>query len=956
MGVYRNFRGLQSNLENDSNGDFHVNLKRTRHKGFFKPSGRFQRTWTFPHPETHALINSIEKVTQLEDWEIPVLKDTPFQNELFRLKETLLWWSQTTENHIGNPLGILRENLLRGADFADEVADTIAYSLREVASVGLPYGGADWPQTYHIESIDQIFSPKHLLPFTRGESEDFEYLFKDYSKIGTDLISNFKDKVREFIVHPIENKRELDDFDLLHLAGSRTNLGENFKRLPKSLLKASDRGSLKCADRFLFDSCTVYKEPHESRACVIPTPETLNALTLLELQMEQVLRVPSDSYRDHDFSWVPDYLSGNSHWIFFMSDQKKCGLTFPMQLLLALFEVLEETFPTWDFGLMRGYKDAYVKHNNSLRKIQGGPGLGMMNGAVSAASAILFELWKDSLDSELRVDGRFFNDDQVIRINATRFGRIDPHPDLIDTARSWDMFMESYGLLIHRKKPFLARGGLFLETYGELFGVETTKRCKKLGNLFHALTCVNITHAKEYVKAVFDSLDTNLLEEGQLILSKIISHWGYEFSPDEVNLPFEIGGWVSSSRNGANDLFNDIEALCSTYYPFLRIFGVKKNHGPQDKRVKENNSAYSRVSKAIKKELDSSRKLPSKYSYYSMMDACFRLEDTGSRATLQVYQNWHNRRITKFKDKSLKLWPADISLKYWDYIIENDGNYNPPHSYWQEKGEILPFLPDLKWEEPPHPKGSTIRGIFKILQNRGELQNLKFWYPYSYEDEIHLWYDLLTTFERQMQVRLSAKGLLQAICVGSDKIKKILDQSLLFFGEYRFPKIPTPLDSVFTGFWGVEPTEDIYFLEDQSSRFVYPIDNKEIPPDLIAWQWEYVGRCLERRQTELLGEVLLPYTDSEEIRKIFQEDLPDFIRVVKPELKSKTEEPPPELLDSLGYLKWQVEGVAAHAGMSGDYSESRSQAINVLSSDTYVSAFDSDGEDSEGLGGLLDFL
>jgi hypothetical protein len=76
-----------------------------------------------------------------------------------------------------------------------------------------------------------------------------------------------------------------------------------------------------------------------------------------------------------------------------MSDQKKCGITFPLQLVEVLIEELERMYPEVDLRHWRGFLNAYVYIDGEGAKIRNGLGIGMGNEIVSFLVSCIFELW-----------------------------------------------------------------------------------------------------------------------------------------------------------------------------------------------------------------------------------------------------------------------------------------------------------------------------------------------------------------------------------------------------------------------------------------------------------------------------------------------------------------------------------------------------------------------------------
>jgi hypothetical protein len=282
-----------------------------------------------------------------------------------------------------------------------------------------------------VRDWDQLPSPYHLIPFERQPSGDIELVLEEPPPIPENLLEQFREIVREHIRVPQCDKRFLDDVDTLRFTGSATSFDPSKnKRVPKTAARINQRGQFRTSSNFIYDYVKVDKAPHESRECVVPNPETLNMTSLLELQMEQVISSKWDKIRETNFDWLPDWLSMYSKHLFILSDQKKCGLTFPRRLIIEFYRVLNETFPDWDFGLAEGLLDSYINYNGQMRQMRGGPGLGQFNKTISVIVALLFEIWRRDQDPEWHLSGLFYNDDQVIRFTFLE-GRVEPLPQRV---------------------------------------------------------------------------------------------------------------------------------------------------------------------------------------------------------------------------------------------------------------------------------------------------------------------------------------------------------------------------------------------------------------------------------------------------------------------------------------------------------------------------------------------
>jgi hypothetical protein len=261
-----------------------------------------------------------------------------------------------------------------------------------------------------------------------------------------------------------------------------------------------------------------------------------------------------------DFSFLPSFL-GSVHCHYLMSDLKKCGLTFPRELLYATLEVLEEIYP--ESKIFRqgidGYKNATIlMPDGSTRKQTNGVNLGMMNEYVSFIMGCLVELWIEQRGHD-DAEALMYNDDQIIRFSRREILELNVQ-DLAEIGLDWDEFMESYGLVVHEKKSFWSNRGCFLEVYGRpgKLTYTTYKEGQYIGNLYWSLLAYNICEAKEFCASIISDIPEHYMEKALLVLESIIELWGYEFSPRELAYSFPIG-WIRERNDfGEYTLFDEI--------------------------------------------------------------------------------------------------------------------------------------------------------------------------------------------------------------------------------------------------------------------------------------------------------------------------------------------------------------------------------------------------------------
>jgi hypothetical protein len=867
-----------------------------------------QDTVSWPHPECELYLKTLEGQFNLESWEIPKGSDYTLYRHVCRLRDTLVFWSQLNPEGgiIGNPYGILYENLKLGPELADQLDDQLKYGTRLHSSLALNYGKESYPLFCRdVKDWDQVFSPYHLIPFVRHETNDIDLLFQEPVPVEEELLDKFREIVREHIKRPFEPKRTLDDIDLLGNTGSATSFDPfHNRRETKTYSVLKSKGEFRKTSSFTYDYVKVDKSPHESRACVVPTLDTLQTVKLLELQMQQVISCKWDKIREKDFDFLPDYLSVYSKKLYILSDQKKCGLTFPRILLKILYNVLQEEFPDWDFNLIEGLSNQQVKGlDGKMHQALGGPGLGQFNASISLVVALLFELWRRDQDQDLHLDGLFYNDDQVIRFTFLE-ARMEPLPEWVsDLALSWDMFMESYGLHVHKKKPFISDGGVFLEVYGNGFRTTTKKICQKVGNIFHCLCSSNIVEAKEYFSSVYDTLEHEMQIMAMNILkARIVPQWGHEFYPQEIFLPKQFGGWVRSfTIEGLDNLFNCVDQLPVHMQGLINLPFVRKpnKQGSKEKKCKH---LISKVSNTVK---DTSNGIcPTKFDYSKMVESSlhgFRLNHKEHFQLCKAHMKLRQEAVRK-----RPMTYNEFFNKYWELVIEDGKAYAPPFFATLQNQNWVPFGDSLVTGKPVY-KDDPIRIFSKIRQEVGQLSNyFRFWTVCPSENINSMMYSLVSSLDIK-NIRITPNTVTLAMLLGEANLEKILWYSHRVSGNFGLPEPPFDILTEL----GLSNRSKVnnYIYLDHTSQFCWITDcDASLEPELFRIQNELVTVLNNALANELIdGEDFFSITNYDQLGELLSNDRHC---IFKQKARIAVDEPPMEIPEEdrslLAYLIYQV--------------------------------------------------
>ncbi|USW07200.1 putative RNA-dependent RNA polymerase [Downy mildew lesion associated ormycovirus 1] len=550
----------------------------------------------WPHQETSTLERSLPLEGSLKGWNIPSLKDRNLYLHVMRVKDTLEEWHDHAKNPISNPALLMRRCLTEGPSLAEELDDIIKYNMRDKLSSCCMYRDSwDVPMFPEVRGFGDFFHPAHLIPWAIEDPGDINLTFEEPPPVSIDL-ELYKAYARE-VIKDGEKLPELDDVDRLETLGeSKTFVVENQTTTSRTSGRLAQGLSLETTDQFLFKYCFVQKTTVDSRAAVITDFKTHNTMRLLKLSLEAVADCEEDCLPCKDFGWLKYWLS-RSDSTYLMSDQKKCGITFPRQLLFALVEVLEEKYPNGPFGLLRkGYENSRILMPDGrwLRQTRG-VNLGMVNEYVSLAVSVLFRMW--SREESVACEGLFYNDDQVIRFSRNL---VTNTQEKFEYGLLWDTFMEKAGMTVHKKKPFWSdQKGLFLEIYGtNHVGFKTEKYPQIVGNIFWSYLACSVGEAKAYISSLFENTEEIYKERMLKALSIVIRRIGFEFEPSEIHYSYPIGWVVQRDDEGRPTLASELSDSPLKHERLMQVIGASyaptttKNNSKEFEQFQKKNSWF----------------------------------------------------------------------------------------------------------------------------------------------------------------------------------------------------------------------------------------------------------------------------------------------------------------------------------------------------------------------------
>jgi len=517
---------------------------------------------TVPELSSSEIITFIKEIDKLENYFTyrPTIGTKIFQQNYIIFSEKVRiwveWLSSMSLKPFMDPLDLIKRCVTERQAFADYLKDYLAFSIRK--TIGIDFFTLNEGMIF--EDINQIFPPKHLINFVREKdiSDLTKYAFKEPK------ISNSREELRaKFKKNILKNKilREYDLFDHLDIMDEK---GSFEKGVNCFIQKMSGRPSLELPDHLLFRINSIQKTPCESRTIAIAEPQCKSFLAYTRSLYSPLLNARSDYYGKDRWSFEK-YLHQKRNTFHFLFDQKKCGWTFPMELIEDFFYVLQTIYPIEPFirlyDIFR-HKDVFYIIDGVNVRPERGYTLGMFDSVCSFIVSCCFELLEDNLEQNdfytpIKVKGIFFGDDCDIIAETEDIGLFKV------IANKWLIMLDKYGISVNIDKSFFSLSGIFCEVYGLSNTAQMQKHTTYLLNGIDILSAHNTVHAKELFCSYFRTITTyseyvnrdirkKIIEVRDEITSIIIGSFPYEFLPNEYQFPYEVGGWIQFLEEGKN--------------------------------------------------------------------------------------------------------------------------------------------------------------------------------------------------------------------------------------------------------------------------------------------------------------------------------------------------------------------------------------------------------------------
>lgn len=401
--------------------------------------------------------------------------------------------------------------------------------------------------SYPIKDIGDIFNYSYV-PFFLEEEENID----DYKfglipvKINSAYLDEFRSQVRELL--PSRSKFDKIERNevLLKISSSMSYSGPKIRkkdlhyRLKPDALRFSKRRTE--ALRSIIHVC-----PENTRDSVIVPVEDLNTISLIDLQVIEILRSVEGHIHLRDKNEVNKrYHHLNKTYSYFIHrDLKKEGITKPRALLKVMLEELHAAYPDIEiFENTEFYDDFTILKDGEVVDTYRGHGLGMANSLTTLMQLAIDGMVKDKmLDNigEVESEPLVLNDDNVVGFNS-----------IYHAEEYWDIeeeVLDGLSLIREPTKSFISTYSFVLAERYFFHRAEYKKESYQRRELMLPLACYNIVHAKSYFCSAQLYCHTEYRDK---YLERVASYWGYEFFPTESNYPSLVGGWVNEKIEGVD--------------------------------------------------------------------------------------------------------------------------------------------------------------------------------------------------------------------------------------------------------------------------------------------------------------------------------------------------------------------------------------------------------------------
>lgn len=688
--------------------------------GFDKNKGPYE--WK-PH-KWDKYLNRCAHTQGIENFPLPNIKEKGYEGfdlEIFKFIQTLIFYKTSIENKLYEAEEIFFLSFEEGPSFTNELTDLRKYSMRSTFGVTEASIFMDVPELEG--SIDFIFPSTCLVNWKLPDPEDWSYYFEEPEEIDDFHLDELMSELRLLLEgYDLPQPDMLDDLSWVRSTSSLRL--EDDETEPCWISQSKDKGE-RYTSYFSALNVVIQKNPAETRPVLIMTPPSLRTVSDCSKLLSYIGKNIKE-YCVHKVDKVyNNELSKLKGVNFLMLDFSKCGIRFPRKIVISAFSLLEELYPS--FECFRRAKEMFInglqiKVGEDWKIALNGIGLGMFIELVTIIIIAIFNLSKKIGILPESAEGRFVNDDQLIWFKSDL--KFDD-----DTLARYREFVSQYKLVVHQEKPFLANRGQFCEMWTPGV-IDMEKRVEQYATLLDSIDCVNIAHAKHRHSGLHEVFWGLSAEDNYKALSVLINFWGYEFSEEEINLPYEYGGWFKYNRDGLNPALNMLPDIPKKFRNLILL----KPPGLEEiakLRTKDSLSTknYGYVTDSlIDMDLMLARLVDMRMKHFRHLEAYYAMKAKYKiRFSLEtnIYKNFMNRRKVLYDAKCLHHndFIEEISKRDWN-------NYEPPDALIVQREEMkkeflpIPKIPQSDDLFRQYLTFNHVEGVRKVLGPSGALLRL----------------------------------------------------------------------------------------------------------------------------------------------------------------------------------------------------------------------------------------
>ena len=455
------------------------------------------------------------------------------------------------EFNVGN---ILLRCLREGFPFNEEYKKICDLKTRDFICGDTDYVYTEYPAS-------------HLLPWLDETPIQDMYVFREPIPV----VPKRLQMVEEYMKSKIIDKayvRDIDLIDAIYLLNNKKTAHMDKRGKTRTSYEARgnefDISFSEGRLDYLFKKVTT--DPATSRVAGLSTVKTRNLVYAAHSNLDLVTIKSNDLYKTGvDQSEWKNRLSKSEGRQFIMLDFKKSGLTTNREVIKSVYRAALSKYPgfrPWVFYL-NALDQIYVNGHESLR----GTSLGMDDNAISFFVSCAYDVFIQKYNIS-DTYGYFKGDDQVIIV--------ENNADAKKILRQWVKFLAKLGFLVNTKKTYIGLRGQFCEIVGNGPYIDTKIISESLC-CFDALGAYNCVDYKIYMRALKKVYDTRLYS----------GIWSYcaiqsilcapkEFAKEDIETPFEAGGYFSNYERGLNTFIVDvIDEKIKIPQQHINIIGIK---------------------------------------------------------------------------------------------------------------------------------------------------------------------------------------------------------------------------------------------------------------------------------------------------------------------------------------------------------------------------------------------